>query len=111
MSNVAIIDYGMCNLESVYRAVEEAGGAPVITDQEREIEKATHIILPGVGAFGDAMHNIKIRSLDEILGEQVLERLIPFLGICLVLQSLLSFGTEYGECSGLGWISGTVERF
>jgi glutamine amidotransferase len=110
MATVAIIDYGMCNLDSVSRAVEECGGKAIITDQEREIEKATHIILPGVGAFGEAMRNIKTRMLDEILGEQVFEKQIPFLGVCLGLQLIASVGTEHGQFSGLGWIPGSVER-
>ncbi len=110
MAKVAIIDYGMCNLDSVCRAIEECGGEALVTDQEREIEQATHIVLPGVGAFGDAMRNIKARALDEILGEQVLEKQIPFLGICLGLQLLATIGTEHGEFSGLGWIPGSVKR-
>lgn len=110
MNTVAIIDYGMCNLDSVRRAVEECGGAPIVTDQAAEIGKANRIILPGVGAFPDAMHNIKQRSLDQILGEQVLEQQIPLLGICLGMQLLATKSWEVRECEGLGWIDGEVVR-
>lgn len=111
MNTIAIIDYGMCNLDSVSRAVEECGGLPVVTDQKREIELASHIILPGVGAFPEAMHNIKQRSLDQILREQVLERHIPLLGICLGMQLLASKGLEFTETNGLDLVPGTVDRF
>jgi glutamine amidotransferase len=110
LSKVAIVDYGLCNLDSVARAVEECGGTATVTDQERDIEVATHIILPGVGAFGDAMQNIHRAHLDEILAEQVLEKQIPFLGICLGMQLMATTGWENGENSGLGWISSDVQR-
>jgi glutamine amidotransferase len=110
MNKVAIIDYGMCNLDSVARAVEECGGAPIVTDQARDIETANRIILPGVGAFPDAMRNIRQRSLDRILGEQVLGQQIPFLGICLGMQLLATKGWEVEETAGLGWIDGDVRR-
>jgi glutamine amidotransferase len=111
MSKVAIIDYGMCNLDSVARAVEECGSEARITDQEADINHATHIILPGVGAFGKAMHNMHELHLDEILADQVLEKQIPFLGICLGMQLMATTGWENGQNSGLGWIGGDVKRF
>lgn len=110
MSFVAIVDYGMCNLDSVTRAVEECGGRPVVTDQAANLAKARAIILPGVGAFADAMRNIRGRRLDEILGEQVLVKQIPFLGICLGMQLLATTGFEGGRTAGLGWIPGEVRR-
>lgn len=110
MNTVAIIDYGMCNLDSVARAVEECGGSPIVTDQAKDIEQANRIILPGVGAFPDAMRNIKQRRLDEILPEQVISKQIPFLGICLGMQLLATKGWEGGETAGLGWIEGEVQR-
>lgn len=110
MNTVAIVDYGMCNLDSVARAVEECGGSPIVTDQAKDLEQANRIILPGVGAFPEAMRNIKQRHLDESLHEQVLGKQIPFLGICLGMQLLASTGCEGGETPGLGWIKGEVRR-
>jgi glutamine amidotransferase len=110
MNTVAIVDYGMCNLDSVKRAVEECGGRALVTDQSRDLERASRIILPGVGAFPDAMRNIKQRGLDEILREQVVEKEIPFLGICLGMQLLASRGWEIQETEGLDFVPGDVRR-
>jgi glutamine amidotransferase len=110
MKKVAIIDYGLCNLDSIFRAVEDCGGNPTITDQIREIEKATHLILPGVGAFHYAMENLEKKGLPALLTEQVVGRQIPFLGICLGMQLLATKGYEGGETAGLGWIDGEVRR-
>lgn len=110
MKRVAVIDYGMGNLDSVARAFEECGGTPVVTDRKEDIEKATHIVLPGVGAFPDGMRNLKERGLDEALREQVVVGQIPFLGICLGMQMLATKGWEGGETDGLGWIEGEVRR-
>ncbi len=110
MNRVAIVDYGMCNLDSVSRAIEECGGKAIITDRAKDLEMANRIILPGVGAFPDAMKNIRQRSLDKILYEQVIGKNIPFLGICLGMQLLATKGWEVVETEGLGWISGEVKR-
>lgn len=111
MKKVAIIDYGMCNLDSVARAIEECGGTPLVTDKKNDLELATHIILPGVGAFPDAMNEILQRSLDKSLREQVLKKKIPFLGICLGMQLMATKGWEGEETDGLGLIEGEIKRF
>ena len=110
MNTVAIVDYGMGNLDSVARAVEECGGKALITDQARDLETANRIILPGVGAFADAMRNIKQRALAQTLYEQAVEKQIPFLGICLGMELLASKGFEIEETDGLGFIPGEVRR-
>lgn len=110
MKKVAIVNYGMGNLDSVARAVEECGGDPLITQEAADFAVANFVILPGVGSFAMAMKNIRERHLDAILQEQVVEGGIPFLGICLGMQILATRGWEGGETPGLGWIQGEVRR-
>jgi glutamine amidotransferase len=110
MKKVAIVDYGLCNLDSIARAVEECGGNSIITDRESDLKTATYLILPGVGAFSAAMHNLRQLGLDEVLTEQVIAKQIPFLGICLGMQLIATKGYEGGETLGLGWIKGEVRR-
>jgi glutamine amidotransferase len=111
MKEIVIVDYGMCNLDSVGRAVEKCGGAPRVSAEAADLAAADGIILPGVGAFADAMHNLKDRSLIAPLREQVLGRGVPFLGICLGMQLMAAVGHEGGRCEGLGLIPGEVVRF
>ncbi|NOS67209.1 MAG: imidazole glycerol phosphate synthase subunit HisH [Candidatus Peribacteraceae bacterium] len=108
MSFVAIIDYGLCNMDSVARAVKKCGGSPVITKEVNDIDAATHVILPGVGAFPDAMRNIRAAGLDIALKRRVLEEHVPFLGICLGMQLMAAMGEEGEKAEGLGFIEGEV---
>lgn len=110
MKKVAIVDYGLCNLDSIARAVEECGGNSIITDRESDLKTATYLILPGVGAFAAAMQNLRRLGLDEVLTEQVIAKQIPFLGICLGMQLIATKGYEGGENLGLGWVKGEVRR-
>lgn len=110
MNKVAIIDYGLCNLDSVARVVEECGAEAQITGSTDGLDVATHIILPGVGAFPAAMDYIRKNGIDEALNEQVIENKIPFLGICLGMQMMAEKSYEVEECAGLGWIKGAVKR-
>lgn len=111
MSNrVAVVDSGLCNLDSVRRAIEVCGGEAVLVTDGVDLDHVDRIILPGVGAFSEAMRNLRDRSLDDALNKQVLDRGIPFLGICLGMQLLATEGRE-GQCTkGLGWIDGEVRR-
>lgn len=106
--SVLIIDYGMCNLGSVKRAFEECGASAFISDNPKEAEKASHLVLPGVGSFGDAMKNIISAGWDVAIKKNVLEQNIPILGICLGMQLLADKGFEGGEHQGLGLIPGEV---
>jgi glutamine amidotransferase len=110
MDTVAIVDYGLCNLDSVQRAVEECGGRPVCTTQPDDVAAADRVILPGVGAFPLAMANLRRSGLADALQRRVIEQGRPFLGICLGMQLMASRGLEGGSTEGLGWIDGEVRR-
>lgn len=110
MTSVAIIDYGRGNVRSVYNALEFAGADAVITDDPTVIDNASHILLPGVGAFGDVVAELTARGLPEVLRRQVIDKGKPFLGICVGMQMLAATGLEHGEHAGLGWIDAEVRR-
>ncbi|MCP9451438.1 MAG: imidazole glycerol phosphate synthase subunit HisH [Nitrospira sp.] len=107
---IAIIDYGMGNLRSVHKACEVVGHRAVVTRDRRVIDEASHVVLPGVGAFGDCMANLERYGLMEpILRAIRLGK--PFLGICLGLQVLFTESEEFGPCKGLDVVAGRVRRF
>lgn len=108
--NIAIVDYQMGNLRSVQKALEHVGFEASVTSEPEEVRKADKVILPGVGGFGDAIRELKSRSLDAPIVESI-EAGKPFLGICLGLQMLFEVGLEGGEHTGLGVLKGRVERF
>jgi imidazole glycerol-phosphate synthase subunit HisH len=108
---IAILDYGMGNVRSVCNAFEYIGQDAVVTADARAIDDADHLVLPGVGAFGDAMGNLLNRGLVEILERQVFEKGKPLLGICLGLQLLAKRSEEHGTHAGLGWLDACVVRF
>ena len=107
---VTIVDYGMGNLASIKNMLKKIGTGAEITSDSEVLKKATKIILPGVGAFDNAMDNIKNRGLLEVLTYKAMIEQIPFLGICLGMQILMD-KSEEGTLPGLGWISGQVKRF
>ncbi|MGB0683100.1 MAG: imidazole glycerol phosphate synthase subunit HisH [Magnetovibrionaceae bacterium] len=109
MTSLAIIDYGMGNLFSIARAVERAGFSPTITGDADEVRKADAVLLPGVGAFGDAIADLARASLDEALRERVAAGR-PLIGVCLGLQLLFETSEEFGSHKGLGLIKGRVKR-
>lgn len=109
MRMIAIIDYDAGNIKSVEKALKYLGEDAVITRNREEILSADKVILPGVGAFGDAMYNLKKYGLDEVLRE-VAERQIPLLGICLGLQLLFERSDETPGVEGLGILKGEILR-
>jgi glutamine amidotransferase len=109
VGSIAIVDTGLCNLDSIARAIEDCGGKPLVTQDPADLERAARIILPGVGAFPEAMDQLRSRGLDRALSEQVIGRQIPFLGICLGMQLMATRGTEVRDAEGLGWIPGEVD--
>jgi len=112
MRKIAIIDYGSGNLHSAHKAVVKVAGDAkvVVTKKADDIANATHIILPGVGAFGDCIANLKASNLIDILEQKVLHNNTPFLGICVGMQLLSDEGHENGKHKGLGWIPGKVVK-
>lgn len=106
---IAIIDYGMGNLRSVQKAFEYLGNKAVITQQPSEIQKADKVVLPGVGAFKDAMQTIKQKGIDKVLYD-VVEQKKPLLGICLGMQMFFEKSYEYGEHKGLAILQGEIVK-
>nr|WP_320161316.1 imidazole glycerol phosphate synthase subunit HisH [uncultured Methanoregula sp.] len=109
-STVAIVDLGMGNLFSIKHACDYVGLDGFLTSSPGQISDADAIILPGMGAFGDAMIALESLSLIDTLQESVTLKK-PLLGICLGMQIFMSYGTEFGYHKGLGFIDGRVERF
>jgi glutamine amidotransferase len=107
---LAVIDYGMGNLRSVVNALGVLGVPASIARHPEDLSRAEKIILPGVGAFGDGMKNLRAIGWIEAMEEEVRDKGKPFLGICLGLQLLATRGTEHGIHEGLNWMPGTVER-
>ena len=107
---IAIIDYQMGNLRSVQKGFEKVGHEATITSDPADLAKAEKVVLPGVGAFGDAMAELRRRDLIEPIRELVASNK-PFLGICLGLQLLFDVSYEGGEYEGLGILPGKVVRF
>lgn len=106
---IAVIDYDAGNIKSVEKALLLLGQEVVITKDRDTILKADKVILPGVGAFGDAMANLRERGLDKVIHE-VVAREIPFLGICLGLQLLFERSDESPGVKGLGVLKGEILR-
>ena len=107
---VAIIDYGVGNLFSISSSLAAVGAKAVITGDPEIIKKADRLILPGVGAFGDAVNKLKADGLDRVIKEQALSGK-PLLGICLGMQLLFEKSYEFGEHEGLGLIKGKIVPF
>ena len=115
--SVAIIDYGSGNLRSAAKAFERAiaeadlGEAVIVTSDPADVAAASHIVLPGVGAFGDCRRGLDaLAGMVETLTRAVIDDGRPFLGICVGMQLMATRGLEHGSHDGLGWIDGVVER-
>ena len=106
---IAIIDYDAGNIKSVEKALLALGQEVKVTSDREKILSADKVILPGVGAFGDAMANLRESGLDEVIRE-VVKKEIPFLGICLGLQLLFESSEETPGVAGLGILKGKIVR-
>lgn len=113
MSNVAIIDYGSGNLHSILKACQHVADSHTVSlvEDVDAIAKASHIILPGVGAFGDCRQGIQaVDGLWEAIEDAVHNQGKWFLGICVGMQLMAKKGLEHGEHEGFGWVDGTVKK-
>ena len=110
MKKVGIIDYNLGNLFSVSQACKEVGMHIVMCKEARDLASLDAFILPGVGSFKEAMHNMHISGLDKAIVEEV-KKGKPLFGICLGLQLLFDSSEEFGETKGLGILKGRVKRF
>ena len=111
-SRPVIVDYGSGNIRSAIKAFEFVGGDPVLsTNKPAELANASHIVLPGVGAFADCKASLKAvpKLIDGII-EQVIVNRKPFLGICVGMQLMATLGREHGETSGFDWIQGQIVK-
>jgi imidazole glycerol-phosphate synthase subunit HisH len=107
---IAVIDYGMGNLRSVEKALQKVGGNAQVTRSPEAIRTAAGIVLPGVGAFGEAVKRLRAQGLWQPIRDALQEGR-PFLGICLGLQLLFEGSDEDRRRAGLGWLKGRVVRF
>jgi glutamine amidotransferase len=104
---VAILDYGMGNLRSVYKALEHVGAEPELTADHARVRAADAIVLPGVGAMPKAMEQVRALGLDELLRERVAAG-VPVIGLCMGMQLLFDSTTELGGAEGIGLLEGPV---
>lgn len=109
MASIVIIDYGSGNLRSVAKAFERVGSNVIVTSDAGILKSASHIVLPGVGAFADCMAGLAaLPDMLDSLHEQVIVKKKWFLGICVGMQMLFERGHEHGIHKGLGWLKGDV---
>ena len=109
MKKIAIIDYSVGNILSLEHALRFIGYKPVVTNDLSLLKKSSHLILPGVGAFGFAMQKLKSKKLDKFLKDRVKNN-FPILGICLGLQLFFESSQEFGRPNGLGILKGHVKK-
>jgi len=107
---IAIIDYGMGNIHSVQKALQSQGAQTLVTNKPSEIKSCQKLVLPGVGAFDDAMKELKKQGLIAVLSEQIKNKKV-FLGICLGMQLLFQDSEEANKTRGLGFLKGSVKKF
>lgn len=106
---IAVIDYDAGNLRNVEKAFLSLGQRVIVTDNKEEILSASHVVLPGVGSFGDCMASIRKKGLDCVI-KNVIENKTPFLGICLGMQLLFARSEESPGVEGLGILEGEIKK-
>ena len=112
MFKVALVECGIGNIKSMENALVRAHLRPILVSNGRELKNidVNLIVLPGVGAFGHAMNEIRLRGLEAELKNKVLGDKVPFLGVCVGMQILAKTASEYGKHNGLGWLSASVNK-
>lgn len=110
VNNIIIIDYGAGNLRSVQKSFEFIGFPAKISSDCKEIERASHLVFPGNGAFGKCMKGLEDLGIKQAI-DTFIKKGNPFLGLCIGLQALFDKSFEFGEHNGLGYISGKIKRF
>jgi glutamine amidotransferase len=110
MQRIAVIDTGLCNVDSMWRAIDDCGAKAVVTDDPTDLALVDKIVLPGVGAFADAMDALEDTGMADAIKETVVDHEVPILGVCLGMQLLAGSGTEVRDAEGLGLIDARVVR-
>ena len=110
MQSVAVVDFGLCNIDSIVRALVECGAKAFATRDAADLAGADRIVLPGVGAFPAAMANLRAAGLDRAIADEVAGAGKPFLGICLGMQLMARRSAEGGGGEGLGLVEAEVVR-
>ena len=110
MTRVCILDYGSGNVGSVKNILEFLKFDFIISNSIQSIKDSSHIILPGVGAFGKSMEKIKKKIPLNVLEDEIINKKKPFLGICVGMQVLFNSSEEFGNFEGLGWLKGKVKK-
>lgn len=110
MKKIVIIDYSLGNIFSVNQALVNCGANVIISDKPGDLLEADAVVLPGVGAFNEAMNNLRKSKLDQAILDCIKQGK-PFLGICLGMQLLFNNSEEFGSTDGLGIIEGTIKKF
>jgi len=109
-NKICIIDYGSGNQKSLYNLIDYLGYNVCLSRRDVDISSSTHLLLPGVGSYADLMKRIKYFNLNDLINEYVLIKKRPFLGICVGMQVLSSFGNEHNKTKGLDFIAGEVRK-
>lgn len=107
---IAIIDYGIGNLHSVLNAFKSLGFDAKVTSNKDEILSADKVVLPGVGAFGDAIDTFRARGFEPVI-QEIVKKNTPLLGICVGMQMLFDVSYEFGVHKGLGLLTGQIKKF
>jgi glutamine amidotransferase len=107
---IAIVDYGSGNIKAIFNIYHRLGIPAFVASRAEELERATKVILPGVGAFDQVIRHLEASGIRPALADCVLNRNVPLLGVCVGMQ-LLAKSSDEGTLSGLGWIDGHVKKF